>query len=628
MSCFPRRFACLLCLLFVLSGIPAPSRDNPPDLRLGVASHAFDHLGSIGDQAAAAVASGANIIYISGVGALGYGGLPPVEEFTRARGHVAAYVRSAKSSGIRLAIGYVCATSIVKLRDFDRNWPEDLRSQVKTPASDWLQVDRSGKPLKSWYGGDYEAACMNNPDWRAYERFIVSQQFEAGCDGIFFDNPSVHRDGCYCQHCMRAFKEFVEQFHKGSPGRVPRPAVPDLISPAATIQEVRAYATGHPELFLRFRCTIARDFFAHIRTYARSINPNALITANSSLNSADALFSQCRGFAYNIYEMSKAEDYVVVEDMSSQPRTLPSGQTIEYGPTYKQLVAISHGKPLVAVTIADADYHTPPNLVRLAMAEAVANGGSYLSWPTWPENERDRMISTIRPQSDFLRRHVDHLNSSRSRADVVVFLPFREWMQTDQCIGSTLAAGLSKANIQYVVICEDQLRDRRAFGDLADAKILLVGSRGDLTKAEREATHSFLRKGTIIEAREKPGPKSVFRSDWLKDVRAALPNPSLQLEGPTTLRAVVRDQQKRTIVHLLNLNVQKLSSFTDKITPAMEVRLTVRVPFKRVHSVKVLTADAEGSWGSLEFQIGHTMSGSIISTVVPRTEIASLIMIE
>jgi len=37
---------------------------------------------------------------------------------------------------------------------------------------------------------------MNHPDWRTYERFMVRQQLESGCDGIFFDNPTVHPQGC------------------------------------------------------------------------------------------------------------------------------------------------------------------------------------------------------------------------------------------------------------------------------------------------------------------------------------------------------------------------------------------------------------------------------------------------
>src|ERR1051326_413173 len=105
-------------------------------LAVGFAAHAFDHLGNIGDQAEAAAASGANIIYASGLGALGYQGLPREPEFLKQRQSVSAYIGKARKSGIQLVIGYVCATSMVKLSTFDRNWPEPLRKQFHSPPAD------------------------------------------------------------------------------------------------------------------------------------------------------------------------------------------------------------------------------------------------------------------------------------------------------------------------------------------------------------------------------------------------------------------------------------------------------------------------------------------------------------
>ena len=108
--------------------------------------------------------------------------------------------------------------------------------------------------------------------------------------------------------------------------------------------DARAIAEIHVSTWqTAYRGLMPDDFLAAMRDYARSIRPNALITANNSLNSAEVLYSQCRSYAYNIYEMSQTEDFVVVEDMSSQPRTLANGQTFEYAPTYKQLHAISAG---------------------------------------------------------------------------------------------------------------------------------------------------------------------------------------------------------------------------------------------------------------------------------------------
>jgi hypothetical protein len=596
----------------------------PSELRVGVAGHAFDHLGSIGDQAEAAAASGANIVYVTGLGGMGYLGLPSAEALAAQRQATAIYLRNAKRHGIRLAIGYVCATSMVKLETFDKNWSPEFRARFRQPAAVWRQQDRNGNPLPSWYGGDYQSACMNNPDWRDYERFIVRLQLESGCDGIFFDNPTVHPQGCYCGCCMEKFAQFL-----GREGVLPTRGT----QPVRTLREL---ADKHPAAFMRFRGTIARDFLADMRNYARSLRRTALVTANNSLNSADVLYSQCRSHAYNIYELSQAEDFVVVEDMSSQPLTRADGRVVEYGSTYRQLHAISHGKPVVAVTLAEGDYHTPPHLVRLAMAEAAANNASYLSWPTWPEKERQRMISLIRPQADFLRHHASLLNDTRARCEVVLFLPFRNWVVTDQCRASRLAAEMTRANVQFEVICEDGLQpglERRILSGkdpaamspalperLRGTKLLLAASRSDFTKSELKPLETFTRAGGSIITAEN--------TDWLQDVQAAIGEPSIRMEGPSTVRAIVRDQPRRTMVHLLNLNVQRLSSFEDKVTPVADLRLAVRVPWNKVRSVHALTADTAGTSGALRFVSPARGRETLVHVTLPRLEIATILLIE
>ena len=615
--------ACLAWLALqavVLAGVP-------PQLRVGVAGHAFDHLGALGDQAEAAAASGADIIYVTGLGSVGYQGLPPVEVLAAQRQATAAYLREAKRLGIHLAIGYVCATSIVKLETFDQNWPADFRARFHDPPAAWRQQDRDGKPLPSWYGGDYQPACMNNPDWRAYEQYIVRQQLESGCDGIFFDNPTVHPQGCYCRYCMEKFAEFLRGeglLAGGGPGGL-----------TDSVTALRELAQRQPAAFLRFRGTIARDFLAAMRRYARSIKRTALVTANNSLNSADVLYSQCRSYGYNIYELSQAEDFVVVEDMSSQPLTRADGRVVEYGPTYRQLHAISHGKPVVAVTLAEADYHTPPHLVRLAMAEAAANNASYLSWPTWPEPERQRMISLIRPEADFLRRNAALLNDTQARRETVLFLPFRNWLETNQCRASRLAADLVRANVQFEVICEEALRpgpEPRLQGGkfpapaspalpeaLRGTRLLVAAARSDFTKDELKLVEKFTRAGGLVITAE--------RQDWLEEVQAALAPPAIRVSGAPAVRAIVRDQPRRTIVHLLNLNVQRLGSFEDKVNPVFDLSVAVCVPLKAVHAVHALTADDAAASGLVPFTARAMGRQSLVEITLPRLDIATMLVI-
>jgi hypothetical protein len=594
-----------LCIVIFVA-VPAIGDEIPRELRVGRAGHAFDHVGSISSQAETAAASGATIIYATGLGGFGYMGLPPGDVLAAERKAVAQYNRKAKAAGIELSIGYLCATSMVKLDTFDKDWIAEFRAQFKTPPAEWRQQNRQGQPLASWYGGDYTPACMNNPDWRAYERAMVRHQVEAGHDGIFFDNPTVHPQGCYCPHCIDKFDAFLLELN------VP----PRSATNEDRLETLRKFADANPKVFLKFRATTARDFLADMRQYARTLNPQALITCNNSLNTPGVLYSQCRNYGYSIDELSKVEDYVVVEDMRTQPRTEENGQTAEYGPTYKQLHAVGHGKPIVAVTLVNDDYHTAPNLMRLAMAEAAANGASYLSWPTWPEEHRKRMAKAVRPQADFLRRNEALLNDAPFRADVVLYLPIERWVETETCTASNLAAALTAANVQYQVVAEDELA---RLSPTKQRPVLVVESMSIFTPKETAAIEKYGQHGKCLVVANKP--------DWLEKVRAAIARPSVTVEGPPTVRAIVRDQPGRTIVHLYNLNTQRLTSFEDKVTPVENVKLEVVCP-SPVSAVKLHTADENMTAGPLPFTTQAIESGTLVSTTVPRMDISAIITIE
>jgi hypothetical protein len=379
---------------------------------------------------------------------------------------------------------------------------------------------------------------------------------------------------------------------------------------------MRKIAVANPRAFLQFRATIARDFLTEMRTFARTIAPTTLITCNNSLNSPDRLYGQSRVHGYNIHEMSRAEDFVLVEDMVNQPRTTREGQAFEYGPTYKQLHAISHGKPIVAVALAGGDYCTAPGLVRLAMAEAAAHGASYLSWPAWPEPQRERMAAAVRPQADLLRENEHLLNDAYPREDVVLFLPFRRWLETDNCRASELAANLTRVNIQYRVISEDDFTVQRSSGS---RPVFLLESRSVLTPDEADLVAQFEQDGGRVIAADNP--------DWLAVVQGSIDRPSLTLSGPPTVRAIVSDQPGRTIVQIYNLNVERVSSFEDRITPATSVKLTARVPMNAISKADVHTADEQGTKGPLRFIARVENGDTFVEVSIPRIDVSAILVI-
>jgi len=586
----------LMTLIFIAWSAFADTSTH--EVRACASFHAFEHLGGYSEQAEAAAACGATVIYATGMGGMGYSGIPAPEQWQTQWDRSLAYNQHSRQLGIEVIVGYLCATSIVGLDAFDDHWPEELKAALKTPPAEWLQQDKDGKPLPSWYGGEYKPACMNNPDWRTYQKFMVSAQINTGHDGIFFDNPTVHTDGCYCSYCMAGFVKFM----KGE-GR--------LVADTSTAA-MRRMAQEYVKDFKRYRCTIARDFFAEMRAHARSLNPNAVVTANNSLNQQDVLFSQCHLYAYNIQEMSKTEDWVVIEDMSAQPRIMPDGKLMECAPTYAQLQAIIHDKPLVAVTVAEGDYHTPPNLVRLAMCEAAAHKTGYMVWSTWPEEQRARMIAAISPCADWLRTHAELINASTPRQDVLVFFPFRNWVNTKDCAVTKIAQTLTAANGQYAVVSEENLS-----ATLNTAKVVLLEDRKVCTQEETALLSAYEQNGgTCITATDK---------DWLKQVQQATQGGSLQLDAPETVRAVVRDTKDKTIVFLYNLNMERLSSFEDKVTPVPASSMKILLPRSGITSVTLSSPDASVSTSALEYQAAPADNTVWVECKLPEFETALLI---
>ena len=151
---------------------------------------------------------------------------------------------------------------------------------------------------------------------------------------------------------------------------------------------------------------------------------------------------------------------------------------------------------------------------------------------------------------------------------------------------------------------------------LGEERVLLLGSRSDLTANDQKIIERFSRQGGAIVAADKP--------EWLKQVQSRIGRPSVLVKGSHPVRAIVRDQHGRTIVHLLNLDVQRLSSFQDKVNPVLDLHLTLRVPFRKVRSVRALTADADGTSGALKFAASPEGRETVVETTLARLAIATI----
>ena len=226
------------------------------------------------------------------------------------------------------------------------------------------------------------------------------------------------------------------------------------------------------------------------------------------------------------------------------------------------------------------------------------------------------MIDAVRPVADFLREHTDLLNGTIVRADVAVFLPFRRWLQTTDCAALKTAAALTREHLQFRVISEENLAAALA-NDAPSA--LIVESPSALATAESATIENYkAHRGRVIWSEQE---------NWLADLKPFPLSRTIVLNAPPTVRAVVRSKADKTIVHLFNLNVQKLSSFDDRVTPASDVRVQIQCAHSP-HSVVALTSDPDATRGPLQFSATQQKDAAAVTTTIPRLSIWSILIIE
>ena len=82
------------------------------------------------------------------------------------------------------------------------------------------------------------------------------------------------------------------------------------------------------------------------------------------------------------------------------------------------------------------------------------------------------------------------------------------------------------------------------------------------------------------------------------------------------------------LVHLLNLNIVRRSSFEDEVHPAENVRLIGARPFRAGCSVRAVTADEKGTSGILPSDFHGDSQGGMVESVRPRLDLSAILILE
>ncbi|MBN1667084.1 MAG: hypothetical protein JW862_08340 [Anaerolineales bacterium] len=226
---------------------------------------------------------------------------------------------------------------------------------------DWYAQDRRGRKFH-YYTGRY-MACWSHPEWLAHLREIVAGIVASGADGVFFDNPwhasePLHffgawfgSAGCYCPRCREAFRQ-------SSGLEIPARLHPEQEEASRT--------------YLRWRAAQVTDTLAELAAYARSLNPQVVISANDF----DAIMRPTyRTLGIDLAGLAALQDVVMIEDFA-MPRFEP-GLLINNALTLRTARALIGATPLSTITYDRGigfDGLYPARRFQQAIAEAAACG--------------------------------------------------------------------------------------------------------------------------------------------------------------------------------------------------------------------------------------------------------------
>ncbi|OGV69831.1 MAG: hypothetical protein A3K19_28930 [Lentisphaerae bacterium RIFOXYB12_FULL_65_16] len=303
---------------------------------------------------------------------------------------------------------------------YDKRWQEytDYFGPKPGDLLEMAQCDAKGTPRPYSYGGqDGYHLCVNSPGVRQYTKGLIRMICEAGGDGSFYDGPYVSQGNCYCKWCRERFRTWLKETY-----------TPDELRQHFDVTDP---ATAEPPLDSKGRLWLAwrkfgtwslLDFLKDTKAYARTLNPNYIMTANYCMWSGEPFGPQV-GSAENIELWSQAIDVIFDEAKYGAGPHMNQGVKNSNSLDYRYLLAAAHGKPVALLKTAP-DGNVPdarPNLTRLAIAEGAAQGA------TWQFHYIQPPASAAAIEYDaFLAEHASVLTRARPWSPVAVWASLQQ----------------------------------------------------------------------------------------------------------------------------------------------------------------------------------------------------------
>jgi len=526
-------------------------------------------------------------------------------------------VKDAHDRGMRYSSGLAFRTAFAKMIDFDEEHFMDSVCRtldgepIKVP---WLwDHTHKGHPAY-WF-------CTNAPGYRAYLKHQTDLATMVDVEGLHIDDycgtaGTEWQGGCFCPHCMAAFREYLK-------ANVPTPKLAALRitsldgfdygewlrAKGTTVDQYRKTVDSTLPLgpeFVTFQYRAAAEWVAEVRRYAEERTGHPLmLSVNSSAGGPKALVIASK-LTYFCGEVGHSADRLQVPD----------------NPIFVFKLGEALGKPQVC-TASGQDWafimaESKPGLVRTWIAQSYAFGQQLMAphrqWAYTQEKGMHWYQSTLEDYAylyQFVRAHADLLDGYEPLAQVGLVYSNAAF-RANRTQAREACYALAHANVPYrlLIAGDDWLEDRLTAEDLEGLKAVVVTD-PLLLDPDQQAVLGGAKDRLVTwpdEARLNQLAPQVIGIEGAEGIMA-LP------------RAVPGDATKPVVVHLLNLNY---SGDADGIVKQADVKLTLAKSLlgRPVSRATLYAPQAEPA------ELGVTDAGDAAELTVPELDLWGIVVLQ
>lgn len=559
-----------------------------------------------------------------------------IEDEARQRAQVRRLIQLAHARDMQVT-AYFSLTSVFTNSAFLGN-PE---------SKDWIQERADGTPVA--YSGIpiRLMACVNKRGRLDYLKKIVRLAVEDGADDIFWDSIF---NNCYCSYCEKGFSSYSERV-MGKSHPIPRSTKPGKTAGIEENFDFLGLTESSIEgLFAEYNHYAAAQAIAELDRYAKSLNPEILVSANS------------HRFRY----VDQVADVTWCEDSNNKgARIDEQGKLTTPIGIYTWARATAEGKKPAQLTVAPYEYWQlqNPEYYKLTVAEAASFQANFVMLAGYAFAVRfddgdiiaKRAWGGISTGLNFIERNPHLFEDSYPVADVGLY--YSHPSRISSVAASRRSAEQLQATAQAfymagipVRLITDEVAVREGARNLLN-QVKMIGLVGvsNLSDEELVILKEYVRLGGRIMTTADSGLYTSFwtkrrSSPWAKEMAnvqivdvndLTTPNrlstlvgkflqrlPMIQIAGRGYQLANPTIQKGRLILHILNYETAK---------PLKNLKVTVSTVGYPAEVAAALNRRSVCQWLTPDYEAGNELpivwDGERASITIPDMRVSGVLII-